>query len=87
MFLGNNRRVKEDLEKIRRANIPADELAKSEDSELIERKEVNEKLKELTFKDYLAMVIAVFSIIVPYFLILIGILVLVIFILYLLYLR
>jgi len=87
MFLGNNRRVKEDLEKIRRSNLGDGELSETNKSELKERNKVKERLKELTFKDYLAMVIAVFSIIIPYFLILIGILALIVLFLYLFYLR
>ena len=87
MFFQNNRRVKEDLEKIRRSNLGDGELSETNKSELKERNKVKERLKELTFKDYLAMVIAVFSIIIPYFLILIGILALIVLFLYLFYLR
>lgn len=87
MSLFNNRRVEEDLEKIRRANTNPIDIEKEDIVKEEEKKNVKIRLKELTFKDYIAMVIAVFSIVIPYLLIFIGLLALFAYIFYLIYLR
>jgi len=83
----NKERINEDLERIRRANISSSEAIEEDKASEIEKTKVKERLKELTFKDYLAMIIAVFSIIIPYLLILVGVLVLFVFLFYLVYLK
>ncbi|MCL1831108.1 MAG: hypothetical protein FWG21_06720 [Oscillospiraceae bacterium] len=87
MFPLNSKRVNDDLSKIRRSNLDPEQREK-EDLELEEdKKQTKAKLKDLTFKDYIAMVIAVFSIIIPYLLILFAVLFLFVFLFYLIYLR
>jgi VIT1/CCC1 family predicted Fe2+/Mn2+ transporter len=73
MALFGNRRVEEELERIRKANLPpevieAEEAKKREMKEAIQSGDMN-----ITAKDVLAMIIAAFSIIIPYALIFIGI--------------
>ena len=88
MLLNNNsKRISEDLEKIKRANLDPLYLSEQEKITEDEKKQTVEKLKELTFKDYFAMVIAVFSIIIPYLAILIGVIILFIVLFNFLYLR
>ena len=82
MSLGNKRRVEEDLERIRRANLQPEELATEEKQAAIDKQEASERLKEFTAHDYLAMVIAALSIIVPYLLIFSGVMALLIFLFY-----
>lgn len=71
MFNFKNR-VEEDLERIRRANLPPDKS----DEELVKKKEISsatgEKLS-LEKNDLTAMILAVFSLILPYFLVFIGV--------------
>lgn len=71
MFNFKNR-VEEDLERIRRANLPPDKS----DEELVRKQEISsasgEKLS-LEKNDLTAMILAVFSLILPYFLVFIGI--------------
>ena len=71
----NNRRVEEDLERIRKANLPP-EIREAEEEK--ERKAI-EALRSgdtrITMKDILAMIIAVLSILLPYALIIIVVLV------------
>lgn len=76
LFLKN--KVEEDLEKIRRANLP-DEFVNSE-----KPKNENAKLK-LEKNDLLAMILAVFSLILPYVLAFIGIMGAIVFLLGYLY--
>ena len=78
MFFGN-RRVDEELERIRKANLPAGKEA-GEVADMVETGESAEPEEPVeigfTAKDVLAMIIAAFSIIIPYALIFIGIAVL-----------
>lgn len=71
MFNFKNR-VEEDLERIRRANLPPDKS----DEELVKKQEISsatgEKLS-LEKNDLTAMILAVFSLILPYFLVFIGV--------------
>ena len=87
MLFNNSKRVSEDLQKIRQVNLDPAITQEKEKLSDEEKKKAKELLKELTFKDYIAMVIAVFSIIVPYFLILIGVLAILLFLLYLFYFK
>jgi len=71
----NNRRVEEDLERIRRANLPP-EVFKAEDEEKRRVTEVYQTAKyRVTFKNIFAMTIAVLSLILPYAIILIAVMV------------
>lgn len=63
-----HRRVEEDLEKIRRANLPAEKLSQELAEEESARQAARENLEGITAKDILAMIIAVFSLILPYIL-------------------
>ena len=75
----SNRRVEEDLERIRKANLPDKNDIGEEviDSEIGETFETAENIETVdigfTAKDVLAMIIAAFSIIIPYALLFIGI--------------
>lgn len=65
-MLFQRRRVEEDLERIRRANLPPDQLA-AEDAKRRQQEAVGRRnLEGMGPKDILAMVIAVFSLILPY---------------------
>jgi len=79
MPLFSNRRVEEDLERIRKANLPPE---KREEEEAKER-EAMEALEsgdvKITVKDVIAMIIAAFSIVIPYALIFLGLAALVLF--------
>ena len=81
-MLFNNRRVEEELERIKKANLPpikpGAEVAKAnETTEAIENTETTESIDgadvKITAKDILAMIIAAFSIILPYAAIFIGV--------------
>ena len=61
--------VEEDLARIRRANLPPDQLAKEEAKEEQGRK----NLSSLEKNDVLAMILAVMSIILPYAAIIVGV--------------
>ena len=87
MLFNHSRRITEDLEKIKRANIDPIAAVKAESLSDEEKKKVQENLKGLTFTDYVAMVIAVLSIVVPYLLILLVVLGIFIFLFYLIYLK
>ena len=63
-----NRRVEEDLERIRKANLPPDELEKEEEQEKATLEAFHSEEK-FTAKDIFAMSIAVLSLILPFFLI------------------
>ena len=67
------RRVEEDLERIRKANLPA----AAEDSG-----EAGKEPERIGAKDILAMIIAIFSIVLPYVLIFIAVMALLLFSLY-----
>jgi hypothetical protein len=75
----NNRRVDEELERIRKANLPPEQLEAEEAKE----REVKEAFEsddvKITAKDILAMTIAALSILLPYAAIFIGIAILVMF--------
>ena len=86
MFFRNRRRLEQDLERIRRNNLPAD-IAEQEDEKVEQEKEqVKAALRELTFKDYLAMVIAALSIILPFIAIFLAIMAVLLFLVYKFYL-
>jgi len=75
----DKRRVEEDLERIRRANLPP-EVREAEDEENRKAMEAfRDSENRLTAKDIFAMIIAVLSLILPYAIIIFGIMVLVIF--------
>lgn len=61
MLFGRNR-VEEDLEKIRRANLPPEKLAEEDKR----KKEQEESMLLLEKNDILAMILAVFSLVLPY---------------------
>ena len=82
MIFGNRHRVEEDLERIRQANLSPEELEEQQEKAAAEKEETIERLKEFTFKDFLAMVLAALSIIVPYFLIFSAIMALFVFLFY-----
>ena len=70
--MNNKRRLEEDLEKIRVANLPDDERAELEAAKEKDLAEGRAKVEKLGFKDYLAMVIAAVSLILPYVLFIFG---------------
>jgi len=74
-----SRRVEEDLEKIRRANLPPEKLKEEEEREQAIRDAMRSGDTRVTAKDVLAMTIAIFSLILPYFLIMGGVIALMLF--------
>jgi len=70
----NNRRVEEDLERIRRANLPRERRDSADKKEKRARDASKEDLR-FSFKDIFAMTIAVFSLLLPYVLIIGGVVV------------
>ena len=85
MFFGN-RRVEEELERIKKANLPQkEEELKAEDESAIDEsidiiaENIDLDDPKFTAKDVLAMIIAAFSIILPYALIMLGLMVLFVF--------
>lgn len=65
----SNRRVEEDLERIRKANLPPEKLEAEEAKEQAVRDAISTGEIRITFKDIFAMTIAVFSLILPYLLV------------------
>ncbi len=68
-MLFSRRRVEEDLERIRKANLPAEKQAEEEKQQQAAR----ENASRLEKGDLLAMMIAFFSVVLPYILIFIGV--------------
>lgn len=68
----NKRRLEEDLEKIRVANLPDDERAELEQAREQALAEGRAKVEKLGFKDFFAMTVAVVSLILPYALAIFG---------------
>lgn len=68
-MLFSRRRVEEDLDRIRKANLPAEKQAEEEKQQQAAR----ENASRLEKGDLLAMIIAFFSVILPYILISIGV--------------
>ena len=68
MIFGN-RRVEEELERIRKANLTPEQKEAEEANEREMREAVQSNDLKITAKDILAMIIAAFSIIIPYALI------------------
>jgi len=79
MALFNNRRVEEELERIRKANLTTEQM----EAEEANKREMKEAIQsgdiKITAKDILAMTIAALSIIIPYALIFVGIAILVLY--------
>jgi len=79
MALFNNRRVEEELERIRKANLTPEQM----EAEEANKREMEEAIQsgdiKITAKDILAMIIAALSIILPYALIFIGVAILVLY--------
>ena len=75
MPIFTKRIVEEELERIKKANLPP-EKPEAEEVEETEELEVTETIQtdevKITAKDVLAMIIAAFSIIIPYALIFLG---------------
>jgi hypothetical protein len=61
-MLFGRRRVDEDLERIRKANLPPDQLAAEEAAQ----RRARENAKEFTVRDIFSMTLAAFSIVLPY---------------------
>jgi len=87
-MLFGNRRVEEELERIRKANLPSEQekIEEITDCEILSVEEAVDSVKPaesvdigITAKDVLAMIIAAFSIVIPYALLFLGIAVLFIF--------
>ena len=65
-MFGGKRRMEEDLERIRRANLPPAALAAEEFRERADKEAIRENLKDVGPKQIFSMTIAVFSIVLPY---------------------
>lgn len=61
----NRRKLEEDLEKVRHANLSGEQRGLDGEARQKEKKE-REATEGFGFKDYLAMTLAVFSIVLPY---------------------
>ena len=61
-MFGYNRRVEEDLERIRKANLPPERLA----NEIASEQNARDKLESITKKEIFSMIIAAWSIVFPY---------------------
>ena len=59
-------RVDEDLERIRRANLPADILAREDAEKEAEIRAAKEKAEGVSPKEFLAMTLAALSVVLPY---------------------
>ena len=77
MLFNSKDRVDRDLEKIREANLTPEQLAKKREKEKAERERHAAQVEGWTWKDTLAMTIAIIQVIVPYFLAMIAVMVLV----------
>ena len=86
MLFRNRRMLEQDLERIRRDSLPSDVLEQEDKKAEQERQAIKAAAGELTFKDYLAMVIAVLSIIVPYLVVFIAVIAVIVFLAYKFYL-
>lgn len=71
MLFGQHR-VEEDLERIRRANLPPEQLAQENAKAERDKKKYAEAVEGVTLKDYFAMIIAALSIVLPYAAVIIG---------------
>lgn len=69
-MFGNRRRVDEDLERIRRANLPPDKMAEEEAAEKRGRKNA----EAFTAKDIFSATLAAFSVVLPYVAVFVGLL-------------
>ena len=73
MLFDNRDRLEEDLERIRKANLPPEKLIEEEEREEAEKRTITEALNseetKITAKDILAMTIAIISLILPYLLV------------------
>lgn len=65
MFFSNRRRVDEDLERIRKANLSPEEQAREEQ----EKKAAEQNMEQLSPKTFFAMIAAIYSLILPYVLV------------------
>lgn len=72
MFL-NNRRLEEDLERIRRANLSPEKDREESKLEKKNEKIARENIEKFGFKDLFAMCIAALSVLIPYFLIFVAV--------------
>lgn len=65
MLFGGKKRVEEDLEKIRFANLSTEK----QEEEIAEKEKKKKKIESIQFEknDRLALIIATFSIVLPYF--------------------
>lgn len=81
-MLFNKKRVEEDLEKIRNANLPnKDPNFDSNNSSYVYNRNTNEEELKLEKGDLLAIILAVMSLIVPYIIAFVGIMAGVVFLL------
>lgn len=81
-MLFNKKRVEEDLEKIRNANLPnKDPNFDGNNSSYVYNRNTNEEELKLEKGDLLAMILAVMSLIVPYIIAFVGIMAGVVFLL------
>ncbi len=72
MFFINKDKVDEDVEKIRQYTLGSEQLQKELKKEAELQKKRNDLAEEWTWKDVLAMTIAIIEVILPYFLVMIA---------------
>jgi len=68
MLFGGKRKVEEDLEKIRRANLPTNS-DHDEPHDSNPKLDGEKKVETLRFKDVFAIILALLSLVMPYFLV------------------
>ena len=65
-MLWNNKRVEEDLERIRRANLPRERLTAEQAAQKIDENNIKENLKDISAKEIFLMMIAALSVVLPH---------------------
>lgn len=69
----NKRRLEEDLERIRSANLLPEKIIEESRIKKIKEKKAQENIENIGLGDIFAMVIAAFSVLIPYFLIFVAV--------------
>ena len=77
MFFINKDRVDSDLEKIKEANLTPEQLEKKRAKEKAEQERLAAQVEGWTWKDTLAMTIAIIQVILPFMLVMAGVMALV----------
>ncbi len=77
MFFLSKDQVDRDAEKLRQSTLSPEKLNAELEAQARERKRMQENVEDFTWKDVLAMTIAIIQVILPYFVVMISVMVLV----------